>query len=721
MAIVINYAGASLRRPGAYSRLRVAQGAAAEAQLGILALIGEAEEGDDYSLETGPSAYTFNPEQYGEILEKFGSGELVNAARLSLQPGNDEQIVGGAQQLLVLKTNTSVKASLALATNYGTLKAKKAGTPGNNVSVEISDTAPVTGVAEVTSITCVADVSSSLNSQYFLYDTPYVAYYVWINVAAAGVDPEIAGRTGIMVAIAEDDIAADVATAVAAAMNASIYIGAAAVGAVVTATAAHTGAAADAVDGAATTGFTFSVTTQGVTAVAAKKVVTIENSISGISEVSDTIGGQSVLQIWMTDTGASAATLTIDATKIMTTVTGGTAPSLSIPKTQFNTINQLVDFINSKSGYVAVLGDSSQQNEPLSVLDRVAAQDIKAIPYQMLRNLQDMKNFFGDSGLVDFTATAFLGLPVADVKTFLFGGVKGATTNAKILGALDALMKSRVNFIVPLFSRDATADIADGLTDDASSYTIDSVHIAVRTHCSQNSTVKGRKERQGFLGYKGTFDNAKTKSFNLSNARIALMFQDVDVQDANGEIVTAQPHMLAVINAAMRAAAVVGLPLLYKKANVNGFISQGFDPEVDADEAIDANLCFLEKAPGGGFRFVIDNSTYGQIKDAWIYNRPAVLYAADTACFAIRLNVETFIGQRNSDVTPETVKNLLISVMDGLRTSGIIVPDAQSGGKGYTNLTVSFAGNIIKTSVTLVLVEGFEFALNDITVTRAAA
>lgn len=596
MAIVINYAGASLRRPGAYSRLRVAQSGAAEAQLGVVALIGEADEGDKFSSETSPDGYTFTPDQFGQIVEKFGSGELVNAARIALTPSNDEQISGGAQQLLLLKTNASVKAQIAVPTGYGTVKAQKAGAPGNNISLEIADS------------------------------------------------------TG-------------------------------------------------------------------------KRVITIENSLTGVSEVSDPIGAQGVIQIQVTDGVSTAATLTINATTITTTVTGGTAPSLTISKSQFATIEQLVEYLNTQTNYAASVVDASQNNEPLSVLDRVTAVDIFTSAYTVVRDAQDIQDFFAESGLVDFTPTVYVGLPTVLAKTFLSGGAKGATTNADVTAAFDELLKSKVNFVVPLFSRDATSDITDGLTDSSSSYTIDAIHVGARTHVVQASTVKGRKERQAFLGYKGTFANAKLKSFGIASARCALMFQDVDVQDASGNIVTAQPHMLAAINAGMRAAAVVGLPLTNKKANINGFSvgSNDFDPEVDADEAIDANLTFVEKNPGGGFRFVLDNSTYGQVKDAWIFSRPAVQYAADIACFSIRLNMETFIGQRNSDVSPETVKNLLISVMDGLRTSGIIVPDSQSNGKGFKDLTVQFVGNIIRTSVVLVLVEGFEFALNDITVTRAVA
>jgi hypothetical protein len=595
MAIVINFAGASLRKPGAYSRTRVAQGGAAQAQLGVVALIGEANEGSPFASESGLSAVTFSPEQFSAMQDKFGSGPLVDAARLALAPSNDTQIAGGAQQIVLLKTNQSVKASLALASSYGTITAKKAGTPGNALSVDIANSS-------------------------------------------------------------------------------------------------------------------------------GQRVITIADAISGDSEISAPLGGTTAFTIQATGGTISAATMTITATTLTTAITGSGASNLSLELKQFATLKQLVDYIALQPGYTCTLGSSLQGSQPVSVLDRVSAANIFTAPYALKRDAYDIAQFFAASALVTFTQTSFIGIPSVLSKTFLSGGALGSTSNANIQACFDALLKMRVNFVVPLFSRDASAgDIAGGLTDAASAYTIASVHSMTRTHCAQASTVKGRKERQAWVGHKGAFSASKTAAADLGSARVALCIQDVDMTNSAGDLVTAQPHMLAVASAGMKAAAVVGLPNTFKLVNINGFTHADFDPETQADDAIEAGITFVESAPGGGIRFVLDNSTYGQVKDAWIYARPSVLYAADTAAFAIRLNTETFVGQRNSDVSPETIKNLLISVLDGLRSSGIIVPDANTGGKGFKDLTVSFEGSIIRTSVTLALVEGFEFVLNDIQVARAVA
>lgn len=112
-------------------------------------------------------------------------------------------------------------------------------------------------------ITCVADVASSLNDTYFLLNSPNggVEYYVWFNVDSAGTDPMIADKTGVEVAISEDDDADTVAAAVDAAIDALSEFTSSATNAVVSVTNAAAGnflPASDSVD--APTGFNFEVT-----------------------------------------------------------------------------------------------------------------------------------------------------------------------------------------------------------------------------------------------------------------------------------------------------------------------------------------------------------------------------------------------------------------------------------------------------------------------------
>src|SRR5208282_2249607 len=104
-----------------------------------------------------------------------------------------------------------------------------------------------------------------------------------------------------------------------------------------------------------------------------------------------------------------------------------------------------------------------------------------------------VQQFFAQSSAVSLTLTTgmgVVGLPDAQSEIALTGGLLGSTQTSDIVNALTKFQKFRVNSVVPLFSRDATADIADELTDPGSNYTILGIHQAVKTHLSLMSSTK---------------------------------------------------------------------------------------------------------------------------------------------------------------------------------------------------------------------------------------
>lgn len=111
----------------------------------------------------------------------------------------------------------------------------------------------------------IADVASNLQNQWFkvfLNETQWK--HVWYNVATLGVDPAPAGsQGGIVVAIAANATASAVATATASAVDGDTAFVATASGDEVTITNATPGQVGEMVDGAATTGFTFTQTQDG--------------------------------------------------------------------------------------------------------------------------------------------------------------------------------------------------------------------------------------------------------------------------------------------------------------------------------------------------------------------------------------------------------------------------------------------------------------------------
>lgn len=163
---------------------------------------------------------------------------------------------------------------------YGGVSVKTSSHAGSSATVPLTaglsdptayafDAGPdVAAVAEVTSVTCVADIAGSLNNKYFFLNEPASGngVYVWFNVGGNGVDPGPFGsRVALEVAFAEGATAAQVATAIAAVVDASSAYAASAVGAVITVTNSVAGAVADAT--AQNSGFTVAVVTPGSDAV----------------------------------------------------------------------------------------------------------------------------------------------------------------------------------------------------------------------------------------------------------------------------------------------------------------------------------------------------------------------------------------------------------------------------------------------------------------------
>lgn len=143
-------------------------------------------------------------------------------------------------------------------------------------------------VAQVTTVTCVADVADSLDGLYFFLNTPTTEYYVWIDVDDSGTtDPAPEGKTGIEVtAIVTGDTPTAVAAAITTVVNAVTGLTATSSLGVVTITNDAVGgveAARDPNIADKATGFTFAVTTSG-----GKEVILLASKVTdNITEIPD--------------------------------------------------------------------------------------------------------------------------------------------------------------------------------------------------------------------------------------------------------------------------------------------------------------------------------------------------------------------------------------------------------------------------------------------------
>jgi len=186
--------------------------------------------------ERGPNALSLPLGGTGQFFEQYGDNDLFSG-NLALKNKRFS-----ALRLIRVLASDAVLASHTL--NDGT------GGPTN----------------EVYTVQTVADVSGSLNSKFFNFETITAAgnitkRYLWLDVNSAGVDPAPAGRTGHTVALPTNETANNVAAAIQLVLDAITTLGASVVTDTVTATMANPGNVADAVD--VDTGFTLATTIQG--------------------------------------------------------------------------------------------------------------------------------------------------------------------------------------------------------------------------------------------------------------------------------------------------------------------------------------------------------------------------------------------------------------------------------------------------------------------------
>jgi len=597
MAINVSFNGATIFKPGAYSKTTIDLGGGFPlSPTGIVAIFGEADAGAPGASEPNIANNLFGPDQLAQIRAKYGKGNIVDAANFLFAPGADGAIPGGAQTIYIYKTNASVRAQLALASSYGTVRALEWGVGGNRITLKITGS----------------------------------------------------GST---------------------------------------------------------------------------RTITLNQKRDSLVE-SATVGGNTVL----TATNASVGS-TVTVTDTSVDLFDGTV-TVNLAKAGYNSVADLISDINLVSGWSATIGTGIDPRISVNVLDHVSALAATA-GAAIKKDAKEVQEFFAQSQIASLESPASSGLPAALSEAFLAGGALGGTSTSSITTALSKFEKIRANSIVPLFSRDASADISDLMTDASSNYTIDGIHQAVKTHLSLMATTKKKSERQGYLSIKDSYANVKAKVMGVAAARCQMVAQDIRNIDAQGVIKWFQPWAGAALLAGARGGSPIGNPMTFKYFNMSGIRQTGqamstaeqnivvdFDPDTQYDDAIQTGLTFWEAPQTGGYRLVVDNTTYG--KDGnWVYNRGNVLYAADVLAYDFRNQLENiYVGLKNT-VSAAEIKSTCEAILSSYLAQGITVSTSDAK-NGFKQLVVQMNGNTVNVSVIVKLVEGIDFVLADITLQRAS-
>ena len=417
------------------------------------------------------------------------------------------------------------------------------------------------------------------------------------------------------------------------------------------------------------------------------------------------------------DGAGGDATVSIDADSDTLTTKVASVVDLEIDLTQYSTVRKLAEYINSQADYSAAAVSAAAQMAPVNldeVTDLGISHDIAISnnnhPGRVKRSAYNYLRAVTQSAALNFTLETYAGLPDDTASAvFLTGGAKGSTSGADVVNALSAAEGIDVSFVVPLFSQDATEDIAEGKTDDDSTYTIDSVNFATKSHILKMSQVKIKKHRIAFLSKWGSFQDIKDHAGDLASFRCNLFFQKSSQVDSLGVVQSFAPWHTAAVAAGMQSAGFYK-SLTNKQANVISFVDpSGFDSGKpgDVETAIDAGLFFLQTEDSGS-SWVVDQTTYG-IDENFVYNSLQATYAADVVALNLASSMQKqFVGASLADVDAATAYGFVAKKMEEYKKLKLIVgsDDAPLGFKG---LKINQNGPVMEVKIEIKLATAILF------------
>lgn len=662
--------------PGAYVNTTVISNSSGLATSGVVLIMGEAAGGPDYSVTTLANNH-FGPSALNQVRSIYTSGPIVDAFAALSAPSNDPDISGTASSIYIIKTNKGTKASATVAghsATYGTLSALNYGVAGNlfNYTVTSLDAETPPAVTGVT-IPSYTGLSGA-------------AFTVRVNGGAATVvTPQgtITNRATLLTSLNAAFTSASLSNMIATAGTAAdtITVG------MITDAAAYsegTGKSFELIDSTpgdlAALGLTTGLYVSSQEPAVEVKVV---NTTAGISETLDVAPVVAMTVGYEGTTG----TMTIGATTLATTVTGGTGTNLSITLAQYTTINQLVGFINSQPGYSATCAPAAIQLPP-SALDQVTVgigSTTTDKPGRVKNSVFAFKQQLATSTAVGFVSTAVAGLPDPSLMAYLSGGQLGPTLAVDIVNAVAQMAGIQVNIIVPLFSQNASADITAGNTDPGSTYTINAINELMKSHCIQYSTPTLKRYRTAILSYNDTFANCKAQAQSLASYRCALTCQQITQVNSQGANQLFLPWYGAAVAAGMQTGG------FYKSicnhlANVVSFTDPvGYDsgdPDQVSD-ALTAGLLVLSQV-NSGITWVSDQTTFG-FSDSFVYNSVQAVYLSDILTLDLGQTFQSaIVGKSVADISAASALSILQQRFDFYKRSKIVTTsnDAPLGYRG---------------------------------------
>jgi len=679
--------------PGAYVETTVKSTPVGITNTGDIVIIGEASGGADITQETLKDNF-YTPTQLDRVRNKYISGPIVDAMAALTSPSNDTGITGSAGRVYIVKTNIGTQATKDIVASpagvYGALTDKKYGIDGNKYKYQITNVEYEVGPSIQGTDVIIGDGSIFDGLSFSFRGNGDIATV--INLSSALGD--------------HDDI-----TKLAAEIDIQLPAGFSCVEGTTDALIFKSDVDTDANGKGQGKSFEIIDSTIGELAflghVVGLTVSSQEPEIQVAIVRQDTntneshiVKGEIALTIGYVGT---SGTIDISGGILTTTVVGGAGGNLNIDLNLYTTMNDLAIFIATQDGYSASSEAGSINLAPIR-LDEVTAVGICSTGIvesgRIKKSAYNMALKLGESSTLDMSFDVSFGLP-SEMATaqFLEGGTRGATKSSDIINAIAPAEGVKVNFVIPLFSRDAIDDIADGDTDSGSTYTIDAINFAVKSHALAMSTVKLKRNRLAMLSKWDTYANIKNHSQTLASFRSLVCFQKSTQTNSVNEIVDYLPWHTSCIAAGMQSAGFYK-SLAGKFANIIGFTDpSGYDSGNfdDTEGAIDAGLMSLQSETAGS-KWIVDQTTYG-FDSNFVYNSLQAMYMSDVLSVQLADFLGKFIvGKSLADIGAAAIAGQIAKKMEEFRKLKVIGA-SDDAPLGYKGLSININGPIAEIKV----------------------
>lgn len=378
--------------------------------------------------------------------------------------------------------------------------------------------------------------------------------------------------------------------------------------------------------------------------------------------------------------GQASAVMNITNSQLVLQAPSGTTVA-TIDLATYDTVQKLVDRINSVASFTASVLDGNGQKPTLNGLDTVTGQDVKTAAYTAKADLQAVVDWLNSTGEGFITATRAVGagtVPTNVAFTYLAGGSDGNVTNTEWSNAYTALQQVDVQWVVPISS-------------DAS------IHAMNDTHCAFMSTA-GKMERRGIVGTAaGTADDAALTAVKALNSdRTSLVHIGYYDFNAAGDLTLYPPYMTAALLAGMFAGVNPGTPLTNKAIKVRGLERDLRNP-TDTDQLIKGGVLCVENT-AKGYK-VVQSITTWLVNDN--YNRVEVStgVCVDHTARNVRDVLDDLRGQKGTPILLSRAVSVTESRLRELarpepQGPGILVGDAEN--PPFKNIQADLDGDVLR-------------------------